>query len=150
MRASPILIAIIVVLFSSIFVGLGAHGLYRDIQFRYHSAKSRATIENLSRTSSGGRRGGSSYKAEYTFATPGGMETVEVPISYASYCHLHSGQQVAVLYLPDVPGESRLDDQVDATWQWHNHAGGLAMGLFFAAIGCFAAWTGWMKRRGLG
>jgi hypothetical protein len=149
MRASPVFVGVIVVLFSSIFIGLGTHGVYRDMQFRYHSAKSMATIENLSRTSSGGRRGGSSFTAKYTYATPGGMETLEVPISYASYYYLHSGQQVVVLYLPDVPGESRLDDQVDADWQWHNHAGALAMGLFIAAIGCFATWTGWVKRRGL-
>ena len=149
MRVPLRLVVAVLLLFSSIFLFLGAHGVYRDIQFGHYSAKSIATIENLSRTSSGGRRGGTTFKAKYTFATPSGKETVEVPISYASYYYLHSGQHVAVLYLPGVPGESRLDDQVDADWQWHNHAGALALGLFIVAVGCFAVWTDRMKRREL-
>jgi hypothetical protein len=147
MKIPPALVGAIVLLFSSIFIFLGAHGLYRDLEFRNEGAKSTAVIEKLSRSSSGGRHGGTSFNARYTFATPTGNETVEVPISGASYYYLHSGQQVAVLYLPGVPGESRLDDQVDADWQWHNHAGGLALGLFIAGIGCFSIWTGQKKKR---
>ena len=149
MRAPPALVGVIVLLFSSIWIFLGAHGLYRDLQFHYEGAKSTALIEKLSSSSSGGRHGGTMYEAKYTFAIPGGKETADVQISYASYYHLHSGQQAGVLYLPGAPSESRLDDEVDADWQWHNHAGALAMGLFIAGIGCFVMWTGRMKEREL-
>jgi Protein of unknown function (DUF3592) len=147
MKVSPVLIGGIVLLFSSIFIFLCAHGVYRDIQFRQYGAKSMATIENLSKTSGGAGHGGITFKAKYTFATPSGVETVEVPISSASYYSLQSAQQVSVLYLPGVPGESRLDDQIDANWQLYNHASALALGLFIAATGCFVMRTGQKKRR---
>jgi hypothetical protein len=148
---SPALVGALVVLFSMAFICLGGLGLYHDYQFQGRTGKSTATIESLSRSSTSGRGGGSTYMAVYSYSTPAGLgQTADVAISPSSYYRLHRGEQVAVKYLLDAPGESRLDDEIDEEWQWHNHETGLGVGLFFASMGLFLIYLGWRKKNAPG
>jgi hypothetical protein len=135
-RVPTILGGIFFTLFASLFIWLGGHGLYRDIQFEKSDRRSTATIERLSY---GGKR---NYIADYHYMADGILQVSSSTIGTPTYYKLHVGQQVPIKFLSENPALSRIDWPMEGQWHRQNDETGMGFGTLFAMIGLFVACFG--------